>query len=281
MSLQQVAYASSVDGTKSPELPADLLQSMFEVEKQLTHSGIVKKIAVFDLDNTLLVGDIGEAVFAALKLQGYLPGLAWEKYRRLLNSSKMEAYCSVTAAMSGLAERTVHRVTLGVLSRRDYYLELENSFIPVPYAHPIMVRLVSYLRLIGYEIHVISASNEISARLAAWHFFEISPSNVFGIRQRHHRGTLTDELLEPVPVGEGKVEVYRKYIGMIDPVITGGDSPLDVPMLQLTDPRGLSLWVGEDKVGFEIIRRKMGGTTRLHFLQRSLRSQIDEERLDD
>jgi len=281
MSLQYATYTRKHQDAQHPALPEDLLHSVFETEKVLTQSGIAKKIAVFDLDNTLLVGDIGEAVFAALKLQGHLPGLAWEKYRRLLNSSKVDAYCGVVAAMSGLAERTVHRVTLDVLARKDRYLELEKSFVPVPIAHPTMVRFVSYLRMIGYQVHVISASNEISARLAAWHFFEIPPFNVFGIRQRQRRGTLTDELLEPIPIGEGKVEVYRKYIGVVDPLITGGDSPLDVPMLQLTDPRGFSLWVGEDKAGYEIVRQKMIGARNLHFLQRSVRSEIDEESPDD
>jgi phosphoserine phosphatase len=281
MSLQHKAYADSRNVSRTPELPADLLDSIFEIEKLLAHSETIKKIAAFDLDNTLLVGDIGEAVFVALKLRGYLPGFSWEKYRRLLSSSKIDAYCSVVSAMSGLSERNVHRVTLGVLSRRDRYLEVEKSLIPVPYAHPVMVPFVSYLRLIGYQIHVISASNEISARLAAWHYFEISPSNVSGIRQRHHRGTLTDELLEPVPVGDGKVSAYRKFIGTTDPIITGGDSPLDVPMLELTDPRGLCLWVGEDKVTYEIIRRKMDGTDRLHFLQRPTGSEFDEESSDD
>ena len=281
MSQQQVAYPNSRNAPRLPELPADLLVSIFETEKRLAYSEPVKKIAAFDLDNTLLVGDIGEAVFAALKLQGHLPGFSWEKYRRLLYSNKAEAYCSVVSAMSGLSERTVHRVTLGVLSRSDGYVELENSFIPVPYAHPVMIRLISYLRLIGYQIHVISASNEISARLAAWHYFEISPSNVWGIRQRHRRGTLTDELLEPVPVGDGKVWAYRKFIGTTDPIVTAGDSPLDVPMLELTDPRGLCLWVGEDKVSYEIMRRKMDGAGRLHFLQRPTGSEFDEESSDD
>lgn len=279
--MQQAAYAGKRDDPTTSELPEDLLRSIFEVEKQVVHSGPARKIAVFDLDNTLLVGDIGESVFAALKLKGYLPGLAWDRYRRLLNSNKMEAYCKVVTAMSGLSERTVHRVTLDVLTRKDPYLELEKSFIAVPYANPVMVRLVSHLRSTGYQIYVISASNEISARLAAWHFFEIPPLNVFGIRQHQRRGTLTEELLEPLSIGEGKVDVYRKYIGTVDPLITGGDSPLDVPMLQLTDPRGLSLWVGEDSGGYEIVRQKMGGTFRIHFLRRPTGLELDEDSPDD
>jgi phosphoserine phosphatase len=279
--MQHAACANKQRDATFQELPESLLQSISDVEKEIEHSRPAKKIAVFDLDNTLLVGDIGESVFAALKLRGYLPGVAWDKYRRILNSNKMEAYCRVVTAMSGLPERLVHRVTLDVLSRKDHYLELEKSFIPVPYAHPIMAQLVSYLRLIGYQVHVISASNEISARLAAWHFFEIPPFNVFGIRQRQQRGTLTDELIEPLSIGVGKVDVYRKYIGVVDPLIAGGDSPLDVPMLQLTDSRGLSLWVGEDSVGFEILRKKMGRNRRLHFLQRSKRSEFYEESTDD
>jgi len=278
---QQPAYSNKRDDPSSPELPAEILHTIFEIEKQFTLSGIPKKIAVFDLDNTLLLGDIGEAVYAALKLQGHLPGLAWEKYRRLLNASKAEAYCSVVTAMSGLPERTVHKVTLEVLSRKDAYLELEKSFIAVPRPHPVMARLVTYLRLIGYQVHVISASNEISARLAAWRFFEIPPFNVFGIRQRIDRGRLSGELFEPIPIGEGKVAAYRRFIGSIDPIIAGGDSPLDVPMLQMTDPRGFALWVGEEKVGYEIVQQKIGKNLKVHFLQRPVDSQLDEESSND
>ena len=262
-------------------LPADLSQSLLAVEEQLAKSTIEKKIAVFDLDNTLLVGDIGEAVFAGLKLQGYIPGFSWESYRKLLSTNRLEAYRRIVAGMSGLSERSIHKVTLDVLSKRESYVELEKSYIQVPFAHPVMLHVVGQLRSLGYQICVISASNEISARMVAWKLFNIPPFYVYGIRQQLQNGILTDDLLEPIPIDSGKVEVYRKFMGSVDPVITAGDSVLDIPMLQMTDPRGLSIWVGEERTGYELIRHRTGGAHKFCFLPRPAQLQFDEEGSDD
>jgi phosphoserine phosphatase len=267
--------------TYDGQLPSDLSQSLLAVEEQLTKSKIEKKIAVFDLDNTLLVGDIGEAVFAGLKLQGYIPGFSWQSYRKLLSTSRPEAYQSIVTAMSGLSERSIHKVTLDVISKRESYLELEKSYIQVPFAHPVMLHVVARLRTLGYQICVISASNEISARMVAWKLFNIPPFFVYGIRQRLQNGILTNDLLQPIPIGSGKVEVYRKFMGSADPLITAGDSVLDVPMLQMTDPRGLSILVGEERIGYELIQRKTGGAQKFCFLPRPPQLQFDEESSDD
>lgn len=263
------------------QLPEDVAQSLRSIEARLSISRIDKKIAAFDLDNTLLVGDIGEAVFAALKLQGHIPGFSWQSYRKLLATNPAEGYRTVVTAMSGLSERLIQRITLDVLSRRDDYLELENSFIPIPYAHPGMLQVMSYLRTQGYQICVITASNEISARIVAWKYFSIPPFYVYGVRQGLQRGDLTNELLSPLPIGQGKVDVYRKFMGMDDPIVTGSDSLIDVPLLKLTDPCGLSLWVGEERAGFELAKQRVGGAQDFCFMPRPAQLHFDEKRFDD
>jgi phosphoserine phosphatase len=262
-------------------LPEDFVQSIREVEKRVANKAIDKKIAAFDLDNTLLVGDIGEAVFAALRLQGHIPGFGWKSYRRLLATRPEEAYRTVVTAMSGLSERLIQRSTLDVSARRDDYLELENSFIQIPYANPVMLLVVNHLRALGYQICVITASNEISARIVAWKYFSIPPFYVYGIRQAIHNGDLTSELIPPLPMREGKVDVYKKFMGGTAPLVTASDSFLDIPLLQMTDPRGLSLWVGEEKVGYELARQKVAGRQDFCFLTRPAQLQLDEKRFDD
>jgi len=277
---QSTASFTRAHEGRGTTVPEDLAKELLAVEERIAGSKVERKIAAFDLDNTLLVGDIGEAVFASLKQKGYIPGFAWGSYRKLLVSNKAEAYCSVVRAMSGLPERTVHNVTLDLLGRRNDVLELEKSFIPVPFPHPGMVSFVDQLRTLGYQICVISASNEISARLAAWKFFSIPPSYVHGIRQGEQSGILTIELRQPLPIGRGKVEVYRKFVGAIDPLVSAGDSIFDVPLLQLTEPRGMSIWVGEEKGGYESIRQKIGADRNVRFLLRPPQLQFDEKGLD-
>ncbi len=256
------------------EIPEPLVRMLSDIEEFARSR---KKIAVFDLDNTLLVGDIGEAVFAKLKLQGYMPEYRWEDYRRALSSNRRGAYTSVVAAMSGLTERLIQRVTLDLISRREEYLELERSFIPVPYPHPLMQRLVARLRDTGYQTYIISASNEISARLIAWKMFGITPFKVFGIRQRSDSGVLTDRLIEPIPIDQGKAEVFRKYVGETNPLVTAGDSYLDVPMLRLTDAAGLTIWVGEETVAYEAAHQRVGAGRRFFFVHRPIRSKVNED----
>ncbi len=261
-------------------IPEDLSQSLLTLDQYLQASAVERKIAVFDLDNTLLLGDIGDAVFASLKLRGHLRDLTWDSYRKLLASDRATAYGAVVKAMAGLTEHQIQKVTLDTLSQDNEYLELEHSYIPIPRANPVMSRIVDHLRATCYQVCVISASNEISARLAAWKLLGIPPFCVFGIRQVVRDRKLTDELITPIPVGAGKVEVYRQYRGEVDPFITAGDSMLDVPMMNLVDPVGFSIWVGEDKNGFDIARRKLGRAHTVHFLQRLDPSQFDEESSD-
>ena len=267
--------------TAAGQLPEDIVRSIRDVEIRIADAGVEKKIAAFDLDNTLLVGDIGEAVFAALRLQGQIPGFAWKSYRRLLNTNPPEAYRTVVTSMSGLSERLVQRSTLDVLARRDEYLQLENSFILIPYANPVMVQLINQLRTLGYQICVITASNEIAARIVAWKYFSIPPFYVYGMRQKIHKGDLTGDLVPPLPVGAGKADVYRKFMGGTMPLVTASDSLLDAPLLKLTDPRGLSLWVGEEKIGFEAVRWNVGGTQSFGFVTRPSPLPFDEKRFDD
>ncbi len=253
-------------------IPEDLANALLTTEQRLQESSIGRKIAVFDLDNTLLLGDIGEAVFAALQLRGHAHHFTWNSYRRQLNSDRAAAYCSLVKATEGLTEHLVQSVTLDVLTQDEEYIELDHSYVRVPQPHPVMASVVQHLRATGFQIYVISASNQLSARIAAWRFFNIPPFCVFGIRQTTQGRTLTDKLIGPIPIGAGKVEVYRQFAGDVDPVITAGDSMLDMAMLSMTDPRGFVIWVGEDTQSLDVARNQIGRDREVHFVRRPLPS---------
>ena len=274
------ALPEGIQGLFETPLPPDILQAVEDLERDHQSEWLARKIAVFDLDNTLLVGDIGDAVFASLLQQGSIRIVSWSEYRGLLETNPIEALTSVVTSMSGLTEAHVQRTTLALLSRGGTYLEWDRASIPIPYAHPAMRQLVSLLRRHGYQVHVISASNEISARLAAWRLFGIPPFNVFGLRQRIEQGKLTGKILDPVPFDGGKEKVYREFIGNKAPIISAGDSFFDIPLLRMTDPRGFSIWVGEEKREFEFAQRRIDVGSRFLFLQRRSGLEIDEQRVD-
>lgn len=243
-----------------------LLEDRFQNGQALSK----EKIAVLDLDNTLLIGDIGEAVFAQLKVTGHSLSIEWDSYQRLLFSrNRKEAYARVVSAMAGLTQKQVEDTTYAVLSSSSNWIVIKGSFVSIPKANPIMKKLVDYLNDFHYRIYVISSSNEISARITAFKLFGIPTQQVFGIRPIIHDGILTSSLHNPLPIEEGKIEVHRKNIGDIVPFITAGDSPNDISMLQLTDPEGLTIWVGEEKIGFEVAKGRIGGHQNFYFISRN------------
>lgn len=267
-------------------IPHDLVQHIEQVENRFNsriNPGFNRKIAAFDLDNTLLVGDCGEAVFTQLKIDeqkqpltitGEMIPLTWEKYREILHTKgKVEAYSRMTDCMAGLPLKTLLEATHKAIHSDLAYLEFEGIQSPVPYPHPIMQALVTYLQSLGYTIYIISASNQYTVQYTAREFFGIPGSQAFGmvptVKSDPRYGEVLDGGIEgPVTVEEGKVEVYRENIGSNPPLITAGDSKTDIMMLNLVDPHGLIIWVGDDEKMVEKIKQEINFPDLIYFLKR-------------
>ncbi|MCI0470761.1 MAG: haloacid dehalogenase-like hydrolase [Candidatus Aminicenantes bacterium] len=264
------------------QLPETLLHKIEVLENIIKSPGnaekIGEKIAVFDLDNTLLVGDIGDAVFAQLLLDKIPMPFSWQQYRQLIEEGKKrEAYERVVTAMAGISVTALIETTRRVIARRSSFLEAADMKVPAPYPHP---RMQAFLRLLGfldYKIYIISATNHYSVRFAAGKFFNLPEDHAFGIKpavkQNSHaapgNNIILDDVLEPpVPVGDGKAALYARYISAAPPLLAAGDSETDIPMLNLTDPRGLTIWVGTDREKFESIKEKIKYPQNLFFFQR-------------
>jgi len=218
------------------------------------------KIALFDLDNTMLIGDIGEAVFARLLADGAPLKCTWEEYQSFLRCDVTAAYRLAVESMAGLTIRKVEEATLKVLIQSSHDIKIGNASVPIPKPHPGMQRLISLLKKLKYSIYVISASNQISVRIAAEEFF--------GIESKTLNKCLSATLVKPFPISSGKVEVYHKYVSSLAPLITATDSLLDEPMLRLTDPTGLSLWVGKNRSEFKLMKERFRQPQRFCFIQR-------------
>ena len=226
------------------------------------------KIALLDLDNTLIVGDIGEAVFARLLADGAPLKCTWEEYQSFLRCDVSAAYRLMVESMAGLSIREVGEATLKVLIQTAPFIEAGNARVTVPKPHPGMKKLVSLLKKLRYHTYVISASNQISVRIAAEEFFGISPECSFGIESRTVNKCLSATLVKPFPIAAGKVDVYHKHISTFPPLITATDNVVDAPMLGLTDPIGLSLWVGKNRSEFKAMKERLRQPQRFCFVQR-------------
>lgn len=234
-----------------------------------------RKIAVFDMDNTLLEGDIGDALFAQLKLDGKPIPLTWAEYDRLIiEKGKKTAYSTVITAMAGIPVETVKETTRRVLKSPASFLEIEGVHVPVPRPNPVMKTLVSYLEKLGYTIYIISATNSISVKVTAEELFNIPGPHAIGMQpsvidDKKWGPVVGDTIDGPITVNDGKVDAYRQVIGSSAPYITGGDSASDYEMLNLTHPDGLILWAGNDENKFETLKQHLDHPYNAYFLKRT------------
>jgi phosphoserine phosphatase len=268
------------------QIPGALLDQIKRVEnsfkfraKDLSND----KIAVFDLDNTLLEGDIGDAVFAHLKINEKKESLTidnksipftWEEYQELLRTKgKKEAYQQVVISQAGIPLERFVEITRQVMALETPFLELGDVKVPVPSPNLLMKALLVFLKTLDYKIYVISASNHYSVQYVAEEFFGIPGVNVFGMKpilweDKTNGLILGNKIDGPITVGEGKAEAYREFIGTIPPLIAAGDSTTDFQVLNLVDPRGLCIWVGADDKQYESIKQKLAHPNTAYFLYR-------------
>ena len=237
------------------------------IQRELDHRFSVNqssyRIAVFDLDNTLLIHDVGNAVFADLRARSLfgklrecnapLP-LSWKAYTHLIDSGRSEeAYRRVVQAMAGLEPTTIRSATRRVMSGNGSTIEVEGFSVPTPRPDPRMTALLRSLEKMNFRIYIISASNQISVRTVAAEYFNLNPEHAWGITTTirpdpRGRPTLTTEIMEPFPYGPGKTELFHLHLGNRYPLISAGDSESDIPLLNLTPDEGMIFWCGDTEV---------------------------------
>jgi len=243
-----------------------ILECLLDIEQRFgeSHLGGKSRIAVFDLDNTLLVGDIGNAVFAQLLSEGVPLSLSWSDYQQMICEYPSTAYMEAVRALNGLSLDYIIKATKRVLALRSETIRFDGEEVPVPKANMIMHEVTHLLRQWEYTIFVISASNDVSAKVAASSLFDIPVNNITGIKPKIVNGIITSQLLNPIPVGDGKVAQYRLLSGDCMPMIVATDSELDMPLLQMCDPDGLAILVGENESLFAKAKMELPLTVHIH-----------------
>lgn len=235
------------------KLPIGITELVLQMYRRYEESpaGGTNKIAVFDLDNTLIEGDIGEAVYAQLAADGVPLMVTPDIYRVLLEIDRNRAYEESVRALEYVSVDTVIEATRKVMRSTEASLEFGSDVVPVPRPNMLMKELVRLLRFLDFTTYVISASNDVSVKIVASEWFGIPVANAWGIKSVMQKDRFTGDLQQPVPVGEGKVALYHQTINGVLPAVVATDSVLDLPLLQMCDPLGLAFVVGENE---ELIR---------------------------
>lgn len=232
-----------INSFNKEELESTIPSEIFNKIDQL--HPVENSYAAFDLDNTLLINDIGDAVFAALVKNKIITNLSWEDYLILLSEDRELAYKKVIETMNGLRLEELKKITLEVLNSQVSFIDLGNYKIPVPKPNPIMQSIVSQIKIKGIDVYVITASNKISAEVACWKFFGIPASNVIGIDMQIDNNERLTYKPAIIPFARGKVTLLERRFNR-RPIITAGDGIWDKFLLEYTDIDGIRLWLGQD-----------------------------------
>lgn len=212
-----------------------------------------KSYAAFDLDNTLLIDDIGEAVFATLVRKKLVKDFNWDDYIKLIDQNREAAYKKVIEVMKGLELQKLKQITYEIIKSEDTHIEIGEEKIPIPKPNTTMQSLISLLKTKGIDVYIVTASNKVSAEIICWEYFGIPSSNVLGaiINVDSNQRIANDS--SEIPYGEEKVNILKKKF-KDKPVVTGGDGMWDKFLLDYTISGGIKLWLGQNTKEYQKLK---------------------------
>ena len=223
------------------------------VEERLGAKGR-EPFAVFDFDNTCIVNDIGEATFAYLCGHELLRDRSllgatddsrayhervFHTYHALLEEGQIKAaYMLIGRLFSGFTPGEAEAATLSAISEEGsrlgskmlYDVHIERGLAVRPH----ILSLMEFLRGKNVRIWVVNASHEVAVRAAMQHFG--IKADLVGVKTILRKGVFTSELVQPMPIIEGKIECMRKFIDPARmPLIVVDDSTTGLPLLETAD----------------------------------------------
>jgi len=177
-------------------------------------------IAVFDWDDTCIHGDISHEALELLEHEDPQGRVA--HYRAACEADLYGAYRELVHTL--VAGRTHDEVR--DLAERALARGRERGTLAL---RPRMHHLVSTLQAQGWWVRVVTASPAPLVQPLARRY-GIPPEHVLGIRSAEARGRYLPELIEPVPIGPGKVDTLLAHTHR-PPMFTTGDSWSDHPLM--------------------------------------------------
>jgi HAD superfamily phosphoserine phosphatase-like hydrolase len=216
------------------------MEELYKVieEKLLSKNG-EKAFAVFDFDNTCIIGDIAESVLAYMARNNLVSEEVFRNYYTLLSAGEIRnAYEFCVKSISGLSAFEMRDLTKKVLILEGEEIT-EDEVFGIKIAKGIKPRklvmeLMNYIRGKGIEIWIVSSSPAVLIEEVIKHFG--IDAKIVGVHNVVKDGVVTSELENPLPIIEGKVDCIKKFIEPdIKPIIGIGDSESDLPMLEYSD----------------------------------------------
>lgn len=249
--VQLITHINSTDRlvrSTTTDLNSQILDNLKRLEALIRsqRKGSEPRLAAFDMDGTLIRDDMGDAVLAMLIFQGRVPRGAWEHYQELLLKSRPKAYEWAVKAMKGLTVSDVTLAARQVLDLRptEKIVVSRNVLVPRPQIIAQMQSVVMWLHRHGYEVYIVSATNRWAAAVVGADFFGIAEDHIIGVETRVVRSRLTDEIIRPAPIAEGKLQAWQKRFQDRKPLVGAGDTEGDHYMLSFVDPSGFVIWWG-------------------------------------
>ena len=184
------------------------------------HDPLAPPIAAFDWDDTCIHGDISHEALEVLEEQE--PRGLVQAYLEACEEDLYAAYRDLVHTL--VAGRTVDEVRQ--LGRTALDRGTRRGVLAL---RPGMAALIARLQARGWWVRVVTASPTALVQPIAG-MYGIPPEHVLGMTSRSHRGRFLPELVEPAPVGPGKLDVLRNHTGR-DPLFTAGDSRSDYPLM--------------------------------------------------
>jgi phosphoserine phosphatase len=206
--------------------------------------------AVFDFDNTCITNDIEEAVFAyicendliknrnLLSSQKTYCETVFHTYYHLIEKKKIqEAYIFIAKVFSGFSVDEISLLVTHTLKKegniRKQKIVFGKMFNKGIAIHESIYQLLFLLIQKKIKIWVVSSSLEIivTETIKKMHIFPKQITSI-GMQTKIVKKTLTDTLIPPFPMYEGKVSCIKKYISQKEkPFLAVGDSENDQAML--------------------------------------------------
>ena len=177
-------------------------------------------LATFDWDNTCMTGDIGEAVLEDLDAADQ--GGRLHAYEDMcVERGKHVAYAWCAFQIAQRSEPDVTR-----FAERTFKARLADGRMRV---RPEIVDLIAAMHAAGWDVWVVSASEERLVKALAPHY-GIAPERVIGMRLATANGLLQPHLDGPNTFRQGKVDAIDQRIGR-RPTFAAGDAETDLEML--------------------------------------------------
>lgn len=205
--------------------PQELINEVFagvEREKKARPSG--PWYAAFDADGTLWSFDVGETFFqyqldhCDLK---DLPADPWARYEDMKQNNPPWDCMWLAQINKGVPYSRLQAWAVDCFKRlpRFEYFQFQKD-------------LIDGLRKRGVEVYVVTASVRWAMLPVVYDIFNIPEHRVLGIETHIRDGVITDEPVHPIVWGPGKADAILKATGGVKPLLSCGNSMLDLGLLE-------------------------------------------------